>query len=109
MRGLDNASWYRLVGDDRSRHENLTGCGNTLNVAHPRVTQFVLDSLRYWVGEMGVDGFRFDLAPVLGRTRHGFDPHAPFFAALAQDPVLAHVQLIAEPWDCGHEGYQLGR
>jgi isoamylase len=109
MRGLDNATWYRLVGDDNSRSENLTGCGNTLNVAHPRVTQFVLDSLRYWVHEMGVDGFRFDLAPVLGRTFHGFQTHAPFFTALAQDPILARARLIAEPWDAGPEGYQVGR
>jgi len=109
MRGLDNASWYRLVGDDHSRSENLTGCGNTLNIAHPRVTQFVLDSLRYWVHEMGVDGFRFDLAPVLGRTFHGFQTHAPFFTALAQDPILARAHLIAEPWDAGSEGYQVGR
>jgi glycogen operon protein len=109
MRGLDNASWYRLAHDDRGRYENLTGCGNTVNVAHPRVMQFVLDSLRYWVTEMGVDGFRFDLAPVLGRTAHGFDPQAPFFTALAQDPVLARARLIAEPWDVGYGGYQLGR
>ncbi len=109
MRGLDNAAWYRLAGDDPSRCENLTGCGNTLNVAHPRVTQFVLDSLRYWVREMGVDGFRFDLAPVLGRSRHGFQAHAAFFTALAQDPILARARLIAEPWDAGPEGYQLGR
>jgi len=109
MRGLDNAAWYRLVGDDNSRSENLTGCGNTLNVAHPRVTQFVLDSLRYWVHEMGVDGFRFDLAPVLGRTFHGFQTHGPFFTALAQDPVLARARMIAEPWDAGPDGYQLGR
>jgi isoamylase len=109
FRGLDHASWYRLVPDDRSRCENLTGCGNTLNVQHPRVTQFVLDSLRYWVREMGVDGFRFDLAPVLGRTHHGFDPHAAFFTALRQDPVLAPVHLIAEPWDAAYDGYQVGR
>src|SRR6185295_19379608 len=87
FRGLDNASWYRLAGDDASRCENLTGCGNTLNAEHPRVTQFVLDSLRYWVQEMGVDGFRFDLSPVLGRRHHGFDPCARFFTALQQDPV----------------------
>jgi len=109
MRGLDNAAWYRLQGDDRSRAENWTGCGNTLNVAHPRVTQFVLDSLRYWVHEMGVDGFRFDLAPVLGRTRPHFDPHSPFFVALAQDPILARAHMIAEPWDAGPDGYQVGR
>jgi len=109
FRGLDHASWYKLTHDDRSRCENLTGCGNTLNVAHPRVTQFVLDSLRYWVLEMGVDGFRFDLAPVLGRGHHGYDPHAAFFTALMQDPVLARARMIAEPWDAGHAGYQLGR
>ncbi len=109
MRGLDHASWYRLDPCDRSRCENLTGCGNTLNVAHPRVTQFVLDSLRYWVHEMGVDGFRFDLAPVLGRTRAGFDPEAAFFTALRQDPILARAHLIAEPWDAAYDGYQLGR
>ena len=109
MRGLDNAAWYRLAGDDRSRSENWTGCGNTLNAAHPRVAQFVLDSLRYWVHEMGVDGFRFDLAPVLGRTRYHFDSHAAFFTALAQDPILARAHMIAEPWDSGPEGYQVGR
>jgi isoamylase len=109
-RGLDNRSWYRLAPGDPSRTENLTGCGNTLNVAHPRVTQFVLDSLRYWVEVMGVDGFRFDLAPVLGRNEGGeFDPRAAFFTALRQDPVLAGVHLIAEPWDAAHDGYQLGR
>jgi glycogen debranching enzyme GlgX len=109
FRGLDNALWYRSVADDRSRCENWSGCGNTLNVAHPRVTQFVLDSLRYWVEIMGVDGFRFDLATVLGRNRHGFDAHAAFFVALQQDPLLAGVHLIAEPWDSGPNGYQVGR
>ncbi|WP_373715024.1 glycogen debranching protein GlgX, partial [Roseateles sp.] len=109
FRGLDNKSYYRLVGGDWSRYENLTGCGNTLHCSHPRVTQFVLDSLRYWVAEMGVDGFRFDLAPVLGRGSHGFDPNAAFFTALRQDPVLAGVHLIAEPWDAAYDGYQLGR
>jgi len=109
FRGLDARSWYRLVADDRSHCEDMTGCGNTLHVAHPRVTQFVLDSLRYWVKEMGVDGFRFDLAPVLGRLRHGFDPHAAFFTALQQDPVLARARLIAEAWDAGAGGYQVGR
>lgn len=109
FRGLDNPSWYRLMPDDRSRYENSSGCGNTLRAIHPRTTQFVLDSLRYWVETMGVDGFRFDLAPALGRTRHGFDPSAPFWVALRQDPTLAQAHLIAEPWDCGHDGYQLGR
>jgi isoamylase len=109
MRGLDNAAWYRLQHDDKARAENWSGCGNTLNVAHPRVTQFVLDSLRFWVKDMGVDGFRFDLASVLGRTHHHFHSHAPFFTALAQDPVLARARLIAEAWDSGPEGYQVGR
>jgi isoamylase len=109
FRGLDHASWYRLAHDDRSRCENLTGCGNTVNVQHPRVTQFVLDSMRWWVQGMGVDGFRFDLAPVLGRTHHGFDPQAAFFTALRQDPLLARVHLIAEPWDAAYDGYQVGR
>jgi len=109
FRGLDNQSWYRLIPDDRSRYENASGCGNTLRLIHPRTTQFVLDSLRYWVEIMGVDGFRFDLAPALGRTRHGYDPTAPFWVALRQDPILSQVHLIAEPWDCGHDGYQLGR
>ena len=109
FRGLDNASWYRLDPADRSRYENYSACGNTLNIAHPKVSQFVLDSLRYWVLRMGVDGFRFDLATVLGRTEQGFDPCAPFLAALQQDPILAQVHLIAEPWDSGPNGYQLGR
>ncbi|MCU7369632.1 glycogen debranching protein GlgX [Paucibacter sp. O1-1] len=110
FRGLDNKSYYRLVADDQSRSENLTGCGNTLNAQHPRVTQFVLDSLRFWVEEMGVDGFRFDLAPVLGRVERGaFEPQAAFFTALRQDPVLSAVHLIAEPWDAAPDGYQLGR
>jgi isoamylase len=109
FRGLDNRSYYRLPGGDASRYENLTGCGNTLHCAHPRVTQFVLDSLRHWVADMGVDGFRFDLAPVLGRTNHGFDPGAAFFTALRQCPVLAGIHLIAEPWDAAYDGYQVGR
>mgnify|MGYP001367564482 CR=1 FL=1 len=109
FRGLDNASWYRLVDDDRSRYENLSGCGNTLRFIHPRTTQFALDVLRHWVETMGVDGFRFDLGAVLGRARHGFEPSAPFFVALRQDPTLAQVHWIAEPWDAGFEGYQLGR
>jgi glycogen debranching enzyme GlgX len=110
MRGLDNASYYRSLPDDPSRTENFSGCGNTLNMAHPRVTQLVLDSLRFWVAEMGVDGFRFDLATVLGRDARGqFDPSAAFFTALRQDPVLAKARLIAEAWDCGPQGYQVGR
>jgi glycogen operon protein len=110
FRGLDNAAWYRRMADDPSRCENWSGCGNTLNLAHPRVTQFVLDSLRYWVEVMGVDGFRFDLATTLGRNRHGrYEPDVAFFVALQQDPTLAQARLIAEPWDLGPDGYQLGR
>ena len=109
FRGLDEPMYYRLASSDHARHENWTGCGNTVNVPHPRVTQFILDALRFWVSEYGVDGFRFDLGPVLGRTAHAFDPHAAFFVALLQDPVLARVKLIAEPWDLGPDGYQLGR
>jgi len=109
LRGLDQKSYYRLQADDPSRMENLTACGNTVNVEHPRVAQLVLDSLRFWAGEMGVDGFRFDLAPVLGRTAAGHDPRAAFYTALRQDPLLAQVHLIAEPWDAGPGGYQLGR
>ena len=110
FRGLDQASWYRLMPEDLSRCENLTGCGNTLAVWQPRVTQFVLDSLRHWVQEMGVDGFRFDLAATLGRTKGQYFHHdAAFFTALRQDPVLADVHLIAEPWDSGPGGYQVGR
>jgi glycogen operon protein len=108
-RGLDNPSWYRLPPDRRSAYDNYSGCGNTLDLRHPRVLQFVLDSLRYWVQEMHVDGFRFDLAPVLGRGDHGFDRRSAFFAALAQDPALAGVRLIAEPWDIGPGGYQVGQ
>ncbi len=109
FRGLDHASWYRLDPTDPTRCENLSGCGNTLNAEHPRVTQFVLDSLRYWVEVMGVDGFRFDLASILGRTHEGFDVQAPFFNAIRQDPLLAQVHLIAEPWDAAVGGYQVGR
>jgi len=108
-RGLDNASYYRLHDGDALHYENHTGCGNTLDLSHPRVLQMVMDSLRYWVQEMHVDGFRFDLATVLGRGRRGFDRHAAFFACIAQDPALAGVKLIAEPWDIGPGGYQLGQ
>jgi isoamylase len=112
LRGLDNALYYRLDPHDLSRYINWSGCGNTLNLDHPRVVQLVLDSLRCWVTEFGVDGFRFDLAPLLGRTRcraDGFDPNAGLFVALEQDPVLARTKLIAEPWDLGPDGYALGR
>jgi glycogen operon protein len=108
LRGIDNASYYRLGPDDRRRYVDLTGCGNALNTQHPRTLQLVMDSLRYWVQEMHVDGFRFDLATVLGRSEHGMEQSAPFFAAILQDPVLAEVKLIAEPWDLGDDGYQVG-
>lgn len=108
FRGLDNASYYRLPPDDPSHYENYSGCGNTLNLRQPKVLQMVMDSLRYWVEGMHVDGFRFDLAPVLGRTDTGFSAQAAFFAAMAQDPVLSRVKMIAEPWDTGPGGYQVG-
>ncbi|HVB66925.1 MAG TPA: glycogen debranching protein GlgX [Acetobacteraceae bacterium] len=109
FRGLDNASYYWLEACDPRRPVNDTGTGNTLNLAHPRVLQMAMDSLRYWVSAYHVDGFRFDLATTLGRERSGFDPGAGFFDALRQDPALAGVKLIAEPWDVGPGGYQLGR
>jgi isoamylase len=108
FRGLDNASYYRLLAGQPRYYVNDTGCGNTLNVSHPHVLRMVLDSLRFWVECMGVDGFRFDLATTLGRENHGFDQWGGFFDALRQDPVLARVRMIAEPWDVGPGGYQLG-
>jgi glycogen operon protein len=110
LRGIDNALYYRLRDDDPALYENWTGCGNCLDFRQPRVVQLAMDSLRHWYTELGVDGFRFDLAPVLGRSggATAFDPRAPLFAALAQDPVLARALLIAEPWDVGPGGYQLG-
>jgi glycogen operon protein len=107
FRGLDNASYYRLAGGGR-HYVNDTGTGNTLNLTHPMVLRMVMDSLRYWVELGHVDGFRFDLATVLGREAHGFDPNGGFFDAIRQDPVLSRVKLIAEPWDVGPGGYQLG-
>jgi glycogen debranching enzyme GlgX len=108
FRGLDNASYYRHSSEAPAALENHSGCGNTLDIRQPRVLQLVMDSLRYWVGEMHVDGFRFDLAPVLGRGDHGFEPNGAFFTAVAQDPVLSQVKMIAEPWDIGPGGYQVG-
>ena len=107
FRGLDNASYYRLAGGGR-HYANDSGTGNALNLSQPMVLRMVMDSLRYWVEVAHVDGFRFDLATSLGREAHGFDPGAGFFDAIRQDPVLAHVKLIAEPWDIGPGGYQLG-
>ncbi|MGB7305623.1 MAG: glycogen debranching protein GlgX [Burkholderiaceae bacterium] len=107
-RGLDNAAYYRLPATDKALYENHSGCGNTVNMSHPASLKMVLDSLRYWVTEMHVDGFRFDLAAILGRTDEGFSVKAPFFQALKDDPVLMQVKLIAEPWDIGPGGYQFG-
>ncbi|MGI9402121.1 MAG: glycogen debranching protein GlgX [Rhizobiaceae bacterium] len=107
FRGLDNASYYRLAENPRF-YVNDTGTGNTLNVDHPMVLRMIMDSLRYWVEVMHVDGFRFDLCSTLGRTGNGFDRGAAFFDTIRQDPVLAHTKLIAEPWDIGPGGYQLG-
>ncbi len=108
FRGLDNASYYRLVDGDPRRCVNDTGTGNTLNITTPRVLQMVMDSLRHWVNSFHVDGFRFDLGVTLGRELHGFDPGSGFFDAVRQDPVLQRVKLISEPWDIGPGGYQLG-
>jgi glycogen operon protein len=108
FRGIDNASYYRLLPDQQRYYINDTGTGNTLNLSHPRVLQMVTDSLRYWVGEMNVDGFRFDLATILGREPYGFDEGGGFLHSCRQDPVLSSVKLIAEPWDCGPGGYQVG-
>ena len=107
FRGIDNASYY-LLAEDKRHCFDTTGCGNTLNVAHPMVLRMVIDSLRYWVQVMHVDGFRFDLASTLGREAEGFEREGSFFAAIRQDPVLAQVKLIAEPWDIGAGGYQVG-
>ena len=108
FRGIDNASYYRLLQDKQRYYINDTGTGNTLNTTHPRVIQMVTDSLRYWVQLMQVDGFRFDLGTILAREPNGFDNRSGFLKACSQDPVLGTVKLIAEPWDCGPGGYQVG-
>jgi glycogen operon protein len=107
FRGIDNAAYYRLAPDARY-YMDYTGCGNTLNMRHPRVLQLIMDSLRYWVLEMHVDGFRFDLASALARELHAVDRLGAFFDIIHQDPVLSQVKLIAEPWDLGEGGYQVG-
>ncbi|MFD3411950.1 glycogen debranching protein GlgX [Streptomyces cyaneofuscatus] len=107
LRGIDNRGYYRLQNDPR-RYADYTGCGNTLHVVQPQVLRLITDSLRYWVTEMGVDGFRFDLAAALARSMHDVDMLSPFLAVIAQDPVLRRVKLIAEPWDVGNGGYQVG-
>ena len=108
FRGIDNAVYYRLMPDDRRYYKDYTGCGNTLNVTHPRTLQLIMDSLRYWVLEMHVDGFRFDLASTLARVLHDVDRLSAFFDIMHQDPVLSQVKRIAEPWDLGEGGYQVG-
>jgi isoamylase len=108
FRGIDNASYYRLLPDKPRYYINDTGTGNTMNLSHPRVLQMVTDSLRYWITEMHVDGFRFDLGTILGREVGGFDQGGGFLDSCRQDPVLSQVKLIAEPWDCGPGGYQVG-
>jgi len=108
LRGLDNATYYRLFAHNRAHYKNFSGCGNTVSFDDPAVRGLVLDCLRYWTDEMRVDGFRFDLAPIVGRDAAGFSSTAPFFAELRSDPVLAYVKFIAEPWDVGPGGYQLG-
>ena len=109
-RGLDNAAYYRLDPTDPSRYIDTTGTGNSLNTADPTTLRMIMDSLRYWVSTMGVDGFRFDLAPTLGRQDGGFDPFSAFFDIVSQDPVISQVKLIAEPWDVGrYDSYDIGR
>ena len=108
FRGIDNAAYYRLEPGQPRYYQDFTGCGNTLNMQHPRVLQLLMDSLRYWVTEMHVDGFRFDLASALARELHAVDRLSAFFDVLRQDPVLSQVKLIAEPWDLGAGGYQVG-
>ena len=108
FKGIDNLSYYHLQADNAGKYVNDTGTGNTVDVSHPRVLQLVMDSLRYWHADVGVDGFRFDLATVLGRESNGFNENASFFHAVLQDPQLSSAKLIAEPWDVGPGGYQLG-
>jgi isoamylase len=108
FRGIDNESYYRLNTETPRHYQDYTGCGNTLNMRHPRVLQLIMDSLRYWVLDMHVDGFRFDLASALARELHEVDRLSAFFDIIHQDPVLSQVKLIAEPWDLGEGGYQVG-
>ena len=108
FRGIDNAAYYRLVPESPRHYMDYTGCGNTLNMTHPRTLQLIMDSLRYWVLEMHVDGFRFDLASALAREFHDVNRLSAFFEVIHQDPVISQVKLIAEPWDLGEGGYQVG-
>jgi len=108
LRGIDNAAYYRLNPQDRRFYTDYTGCGNSLNMVHPRAIQLITDSLRYWIEVMHVDGFRFDLAPALARELHEVDRLGRFFSIIQQDPIISRVKLIAEPWDLGEGGYQVG-
>src|SRR5204862_605408 len=108
VRGIDNPAYYRLVEDDQRFYTDYTGTGNSLNMREPFVLQLLMDSLRYWVTEMHVDGFRFDLASTLARELHDVDRLSAFFDLIQQDPVVSRVKLIAEPWDVGEGGYQVG-
>ena len=108
FRGLDNAAYYRLDPDDPHRYIDYTGTGNTLNMRHTHVLELVMDSLRYWITEMHVDGFRFDLASSLARGLHDVDRLSAFFDLIHQDPVVGRAKLIAEPWDVGDRDYQVG-
>ena len=108
-RGIDNLAYYRTEASDRARYRDYTGCGNTLDVRSPHVLQMIMDSLRYWVTEMHVDGFRFDLASALARSFHDVDKLSAFFDVIQQDPVVSQVKLVAEPWDVGEGGYQVGQ
>ena len=108
MKGIDNAAYYRTMADNRRYYMDYTGTGNTLNMRHPHVLQLMMDSLRYWILEMHVDGFRFDLAATLARELHAVDRLSAFFDIIQQDPVVSQVKLIAEPWDVGEGGYQVG-
>ncbi len=108
MKGFDNTTYYKLVGDNPRYYMDYTGTGNSLNVRHPQVLKLIMDSLRYWINEMHVDGFRFDLASTLARELHDVDRLSAFFDIIHQDPVISQVKLIAEPWDVGPGGYQVG-
>ena len=108
LRGIDNLLYYRLFPHNLATYKNFSGCGNTVKFDHPAVRGLVLDCLRYWAAEMHLDGFRFDLAPIVGRDASGYSASAPFFGAIRSDPVLSHLKMIAEPWDVGPGGYQLG-
>ena len=108
FKGIDNSSYYRTMADDKRYYMDYTGCGNSLNMVHPKVIQTIMDSLRYWITEMHVDGFRFDLASTLARELYDVNNLSAFFDVIHQDPVISQVKLIAEPWDLGEGGYQVG-